>query len=530
MKFLAKTAFFLLLPAVLWAQVTDPFQYTVDLSSRRLAPGDGTPIEVTFLIPPSHYLYKDKTRLTLEEGAANEGFELGAVQTSPSITKKDPFTGADEEIFVETAVLKTVLKAKPGAREGDRSVKLGLEYQGCSDKLCFRLMHKELILPVTLGVPSAAGPSGGSSESVWRDPLAVFRKEGLLIALLVSFLGGLGSAFTPCVLPIIPITLAFIGVRKQGTSLGRNFLLSLVLVLSMSLTYAVMGVAASLFGKSLGFLFQNPIFLSFGVLLYLTFSLSLFGLFEIQVPMGMRNFMAKLGGAGVIGSVLSGFTVGFLAAPCVGPLIASLLLYVAKERDAAHGFLLLFAYGLGMGSLFLVVGTFYHRLASKVHGGPFTVWIERTFAVLLLIPAFYYGSIVYAQLRGHTPPGQEDVHNAFWIRSSDEAFRRALALGRPIFMDFFASWCLPCVEMEKGTFSDKGLQKYMTENFVAVKIDCTEETPDCKAMSARYGVVGWPTFLILTPQGDVKASIIGQKLSAMELQERLKEISAAPVP
>jgi thiol:disulfide interchange protein DsbD len=239
--------------------------------------------------------------------------------------------------------------------------------------------------------------------------------------------------------------------------------------------------------------------------------------------MGMRNFLAKLGGSGVVGSLLSGVTVGFLAAPCVGPVIASLLLYVAKERDIVHGFFLLLTYGLGMGSLFLVVGTFYHRLASKVHGGPFTVWIKRVFAVLLLVPAFYYGSIVYAQLAGKGgSTARQPTHNTFWIRSVEEGFRQAKATGKPIFMDFFASWCLPCVEMENGTFSEPGFQKFLSEKFVPLQVDCTEETPDCKAMVERYGVVGWPTFLILTPEGQVVRSLIGQSLTASELQEILE--------
>lgn len=518
MKLFVKIALFLLLPSLLFAQGVDPFQYSVDLSARRIAPGGETGLEVTLLIPPDHHLYADKTNLTLVEG---DGFELSPVQKSPSLTKKDPITGNDENIFEETATLKAMLKAKPGTPEGVRMIKLELTYQGCSDKLCFRTMRKELALPVTIR------PAGDSSQnsllaSLRGDPLSALKSRGLFFALLVMFLAGLGSAFTPCVLPIIPITLAFIGVRKQETGLFKNFVLSLFLALSMSLTYAAMGVVAALLGKSLGFLFQSPYFLLFGVALFVTFSLSLFGLFEIQVPLVMRNFMAKLGGSGVVGSILAGFTVGFLAAPCVGPIIGSILLYVAKERDAVHGFTLLFAYGLGMGSLFLVIGTFYQRLSSKVHGGPFTVWIKRIFALVLLVPAFYYGWVAYTQLTGEKPAIKE-THNAFWIRSVDAGFRKAQETGKPIFMDFFASWCLPCVEMEKGTFSEPGLQKFLMEKFVPIKIDCTQETPDCKAMVERYGVVGWPTFLILTPQGEVKTTIIGESLSPMELEKRLNQ-------
>ncbi|HSA59997.1 MAG TPA: cytochrome c biogenesis protein CcdA [bacterium] len=513
MKFLAKIAFLALFPALLWAQPSDPFSFTVDLSSRRVFPGGETPVEITFLIPPGYYLHKDKMALILAEG---EGYELAPVTLSPAVKMKDPFTGQDEEVYFETAVLNTRVKPKPGAREGETTLILRLEYQGCSEKLCFRLMRKDLALPVTL----RSSVAQDVSQPFIADPLEVIHKKGFLFALLAVFLGGLGSAFTPCVLPIIPITLAFIGVRKQETSLAKNFALSLFLVLSMSLTYALMGLAASLLGKSLGFLFQSPYFLLFGVVLYTAFSLSLFGLFEIQAPMALRNFLAKLGGAGVTGSILSGVTVGFLAAPCVGPIIASLLLYVAREKDVVHGFTLLFFYGLGMGSLFLAVGTFYQRLAAKVHGGPFTVWIKRTFAVLLLVPAFYYGSVVYGQLAGR---GGEvvETRNAFWIRSVEEGFRLARTSGKPIFMDFFASWCLPCVEMEKGTFSEPGFQQYLSEHFVPLKVDCTEETPDCKAMVERYGVVGWPTFLILTPEGEVLKSLIGQSLTAPELEKLL---------
>lgn len=493
------------------AQVGDPFQWTVDTQPRFVRPGEEFPIEVAFVIPPRGYLYQDKMSLSILEG---EGFEIAPLEFTPGVRKKDPFTGQVHDVFEGGTIIRTRLKAKEGT--GEKQLKLLLTYQGCSETLCYRLMKREIEIPVILG--TGAVSRGSFFRNLWDPAANPFRHEGIFLLLLLTFLGGLASDFTPCVLPIIPITLAFIGLRKGENRPARNFLLTLVFVLAMSLTYAGLGVFAAALGKSLGFIFQNGLFLAFAALLYLVLALSLFGLFEIQLPLPVRNGLAKLGGAGFIGSILSGFTIGFLAAPCIGPLIASLLLYVAQDRNLLKGFLLLFTYGLGMGSLFLVVGTFYHRLASKVHGGVFMVWVRRVFAILLLVPAAYYGSIAWA----HLSPETGRTENPLWIHDPQAGFARAAAEGKPLFVDFFASWCLPCVEMEKGTFIDEELRRFLKEHYVPVKVDCTEETASCEEMVERYSIVGWPTFLILSPEGNVIESIVGRRLSASELRERLE--------
>ena len=487
-----------------FAQPVDPFQSNFDGEERTLAPGGVLPLEVGFSIPPNHHLYKDKMGLSLLEGG--EGLDLSPLELSPSTRMKDPLTGKDEDVFVGGAVLKTTLHAKANLPEGDRIVKLLLTYQGCSGSLCYRYTKKELMLPLKVA-------------SVTTQPIS--QDSNFFWAMLLAFLGGLGSALTPCVLPIIPITLAFIGIRKEGTGTVRNFVLSLFLVLSMALTYATLGLFAALVGKSLGFLYQNVYFLLFGSALYLFFALSLLGLFEIQLPYGLRNAMAKMGGKGIVGAIVSGFTIGFLAAPCVGPLIASLLLYVAERRDVVKGFSLLFSYGLGMGSLFLVVGTFYHKLASRVHGGPMTVWIKRVFALILLVPAVYYASIAYSHFKKE--PLAPVSSAQFWNLDTREAFSKAVAENKPLFVDYFASWCFPCMEMEKGTFSDPGLRRYLKEHFVPLKIDCTQETAQCKEMVEKYSVIGWPTFLILNPKGEVVESLVGKSLTANELKNILEK-------
>ncbi len=499
----------------LLAQGVDPFEWDVDFRTKEAVTGEAIPVSISFRIPPKHFLYRDKISLSLpkEEG----DFRLTPLVFSPSIHKEDPFFHKEVDIYEGGALIQTELEILPQARVGRHKLSMELTYQGCSESLCFRMMRKEV--PVTITV-EAAGASGGVGV---RSAEARRWDKGLWLLLLLTFLGGLASDFTPCVLPIIPITLAFIGVRRGETSnLRRNFFSSLILVLSMSLSYALLGLSAALLGKSLGFLFQSVYFLVFAVLLYLVFGLSLLGIFDVQVPFKIRNAVAKMGGEGIWGTILAGFTIGFLAAPCVGPLIASLLLYVAQERDVLKGFLLLFSYGLGMGSLFLVIGTYYHRLASRFRAGPYTIWIRRVFAILLLIPAVYYGTIVYEHFRKPSAPSVE--HQSFWVTDREEAFSLAVQKGKPLFVDFYASWCLPCVEMESKTFSDPELQTFLLEKFVPLKVDCTQETPQCQAMVERYSIVGWPTFLILSPEGKVLETISGRSLSAAEMEPLLSEI------
>ena len=251
MKFLVKILFLIIIPAAVGgaapatasAQLQDPFhQWNIDLTTRKVRPGDSIPLEVSFLIPSKHYLYREKMGLSLVD--APKGFKLGDLELSPALQKKDPFTGRDEDIYEGIAILRARLEVDGHAPVGERVLKLLLTYQGCSDKLCYRFMRREIELPVLVGTTVSESPDPDDIQV--PDAFDHFRNRGFFIVLLLTFLGGVASAFTPCVLPVIPITLAFIGVRKTDARLGRNFFLSTILVLSMSLTYAVLGLLAAL--------------------------------------------------------------------------------------------------------------------------------------------------------------------------------------------------------------------------------------------------------------------------------------------
>lgn len=513
-KALLVTAF-LILPLLAAAEFEDPFHWDFEQKSDSLQPGESFGLEITFRIPPKHILYWDKISLTIKDSEQASFYELGPLETSPTVSEPDPFSGEMKEVFQGGALIRTTLKAKSGAPAGPAKISLQLTYQGCSDTLCYRMMRPEI--PLDLTIESASAHPQHGMELGEDSP---FKEKNFLLLLALVFAGGIASDFTPCVLPIIPITLAFIGVRKNSRETSKNFVLSLFLVLSMSATYAVLGLVVALLGKNLGFLFQSSTFLILASILYFVFALSLLGLFQIQFPLSLRNAFAKMGGQGVVGAVLAGFTVGFLAAPCVGPLIASLLLYVAQERNLSKGFILLFAYGLGMGSVFLVIGTYYHKLASKVHGGPFMVWVKRLLAVAMLLPAAYYGWIAWQHFKTDEVSVTQEL---FWNLDDEEAFARARETNRPIFMDFFATWCLPCVEMEANTFSDESVQKLLLEKFVPLKIECTQETPQCQKMVERYGVVGWPAFVLIRPDGRVIEKIVGRSFKPAELREILEK-------
>ena len=495
----------------------DPFTFDLNLGSVSAEPGQSVPIEIPFTMPAGYHLYKSKMGLTLSKG---EGVRLDPLEFSPSTLIPDPLSGEMVDVFEGEGTIKTSLHLDPTLPRGERKITFLLLYQGCSQKICYRLMRRE----VTLTLQIQPKPKDEPSSSLSSPEHLKIQDHTLLIALLLSFLAGIGSALTPCVLPIIPITLAFIGVKKEGGHGGKNFLLSFFLVLSMALTYAVLGLLASLFGKSLGFLYQNFYFLIFGVVLYVALALSLLGLYELQLPLSLRNRMAKMGGQGIWGAISAGTTVGFLAAPCVGPLMASLLLYVAEQRNVLKGFSLLFSYGLGMGSFFLIIGTFFHQLSAKVHGGPFMVWIKRALALLLLIPAGYYASIASSHLKSKNPETQPtaSMQKDIWQTDTQTAFTKAKTEKKLLLVDFFATWCLPCLELEATTFSDPDLKNFLSKNFVPFKVNCTEDTPQCQEMVDRFGIVGWPTLLILSPEGQVLEKIAGETISAKDLKARLE--------
>lgn len=378
--------------------------------------------------------------------------------------------------------------------------------------------------------------------------------ESVLALLIIAFLAGLGASLTPCVYPMIPITMAIIGTRGGGKL--RGFLLSLSLVLGMAVTYTALGVFAAISGATFGSFAQKPAFLIPVSILFALFALSLFGLFEIDLPQGLKS---KLQGdstrKGFGGAFIMGLVLGPLAAPCVGPIVASILVGIAQQGQVFLGGLQLFVFALGMGVLFLLVGTFSAGLPRSgdwltklkylmgviVLG--FAAWNIRLLApewlnaamwmVVLLVAAVVLGAFKNAEELGtglqkalglvlltlaillgvRTVEVGLDVQllpktggtakpeavAQLWIENDLEtAQAKAKAEHKLLLIDTYTSWCAQCKELDHKTWPNPQVVAWIQQNAIAVRVECEKARPD---LQKALDIKSYPTVILRDAEG-----------------------------
>jgi thiol:disulfide interchange protein DsbD len=234
------------------------------------------------------------------------------------------------------------------------------------------------------------GPSFGDQATGLLESGRIFVAVGLI------FLAGLGTACTPCVYPLIPITVGVFGAR-QAESRGKAALLTTSYVVGMGIVFSALGVTAAMSGKAFGSALGHPA-VAIGLAVFLcALAASMFGAFELALPAGLTQKLSQVGGGGLVGALLMGGVSGFLAAPCTGPVLAGLLAYVAKTQNAPVGAGLLFIYAMGIGLPFFLIGVFAMRLPK---GGEWMEWVKSIFGIALLGLAAMYVRDAFAAARG----------------------------------------------------------------------------------------------------------------------------------
>lgn len=447
------------------------------------------------------------------------------------------------------------LRGAEGLQPGEHVLDATLRVQACNDEICLAPSNIDLSLPITVVAADDetraanealfaryepfSGPAGGGG-----DVGDLFSRSWIL-AFGSIFLIGLALNLTPCVYPMMSVTVSLFG-GQQTTTFGASFVRALVYVFGIVVMYSVLGVIAALTGSLFGAWLQSPWVLgAIGVLLFLL-ALSMFGLYELQLP---SSWMNKLGAAnqvtGFAGLFLSGLVVGIFAAPCIGPPIIALLAFVGSEGNVLFGLGIFSVLAFGLGVPYLLLGTFSGLLQRMPKSGVWMVWVKKLFGVVLVGAALFYLGLAFApqlapyavvvalvlggvylgfiERSGDRGTVFHKVKMAIggvafvaglvafaslqrpgieWEPYSPERVEQAIADGTPVMMDFYADWCVPCLELDRVTFTDSRVVQE-SENFVRLKVDLTQfDSEESEALRRRYEVAGVPTIVFLDPTGE----------------------------
>jgi len=342
----------------------------------------------SFNITPGYYLYRDKTTFSLGEGPAR----IAQVSLPEGEAKNDPNFGV-MQVFHNSFQAEITLQGV----DPKLPLVLNASYQGCSDDgLCYPPIEKTLTLDLVTTVSNPASAVSPPTEDE-SSQIAQLFKDGNFWLIVVSFLGfGLLLSLTPCVFPMIPILSGIIVGRGHKITHTHAFLLSLAYVLGMAITYAVAGVAAGYSGALISNALQTPWVLGSFAAIFVVLSLSMFGLYELQLPAALQSRLTdtsnKLHGGHLTGVFAMGALSAIIMGPCVAAPLAGALLYISQTHDAVLGGSALFAMGLGMGVPLLIIGTSAGTLLPKA--GPWMESVKRFFGVLMLALAIWIVSPV----------------------------------------------------------------------------------------------------------------------------------------
>lgn len=562
---------------IIFAQGSDVVKIAVKESSVKVSQGDEFKTTLEITIDQTWHINSQKPNddflIPSEITAKGNGVKLIKVIYPEAHNIKLAFSEELVSVYEGTASAKLTFRVDKNAPVGKQKVLVTLDYQACNDMTCMppNDVAAEFEIEVTENQSMDTSQVAVTSDTDVKDLESDFEQlkknsqqsqssdensiastlegSGIFLSLIFVFLAGLALNLTPCVYPLIPITIGYFGGQAEGKT-SRLVLLGLLYMLGMALTYSVVGVITSLSGAVFGSLLQNPFVIIVIVLLFVALALSQFGVYEFKLP---DSLVAKAGGAkgGTFGAFFMGLTMGIVAAPCIGPFVLGLVTYVAAKGDPLYGFLMFFVLALGLGLPYLFLAIFSGKIKSLPRAGIWMEGVKHIFGFILIGMALYFlDPILPKVVQGYVLPvfgiiaalillfidktandakGFRTFKTVFsvvvlalsiyvlipseklepeWKQFSIHGYQSSLNNNERMVIDFYADWCIPCKELDAITFSDKRvIEKF--DRFTVYKVDMTKNNETNEQLRKKFNVIGMPTVLIIDAKGNETKRITG---------------------
>jgi thioredoxin:protein disulfide reductase len=533
-----------------------------DQAFRLEALADGTDrVRLNWAIADGYYLYRTRIRVS----TASTAVQLGAAQFPAGDIKNDEYFGKQEVYHHGLDVTVPVARASGGPLE----LPLKVTYQGCAEAgLCYPPITRTVSVTLVGGSGAdasrgASGSGGGPSE---QSRFAQLLTGNLFLMIGGFYLAGLLLAFTPCVLPMVPILSGILAGGGTKTT-GRAFALSVTYVLGMAFTYTVAGIVGAAMGREVQALFQQWWVLALFAAVFVAMALSMFDLFTVQMPVAIQTRLATVSNRQSAGTFTGAAIMGALSAlivtTCVGPALVAALLVISQTGQMVRGGAALFAMSIGMGTPLLIVGASAGKLLPKA--GAWMDFVKKLFGVMMLavaawmlaravpdrvalllwaVPALTLGWLLWFELRtrsaavwglrvaglaaglygvalaaGSALGGTDPLspipalaHHAHelpfrrihTVADLERAVQEASAARRGVLLDFSADWCTSCKEMERYTFTDSHVQSALA-NVALLRADVTADDAEDQALLKHFGIIGPPTIAFYGPDGHERA-------------------------
>ena len=539
---------------------------------------------VNWSIAEGYYLYQEKISVKLNQ-EENASFDVATFSISPE-DYNDPYFGL-MKIFKKP--VQAIFKVSQSPLKAEDMVEIA--YQGCTEGFCYPPEVKEIKV-ADLPIAQVANTEKTSENSTALSAQPKAEQDRLAESLFNSkyavfgfFLLGLGLAFTPCVLPMLPLLSAIVIGQNQRPNMWRAFALSFVYVQGMALTYTLLGLIVAAIGLPFQVALQHPYVMIGLSIIFVLLALSMFGVFTLQLPSSLQTKLSLLSQqqkAGALGGVfLMGMIAGLVASPCTSAPLSGALLYVAQSGDLFTGAITLYLLALGMGVPLILITLFGNKILPKsgmwmetvkklfgfvmlalpvflisrilpdewtprlwaMLGTAFFIWFAFqmpkngtgwVFRILFLVAAMISVKPLQTWVWGETstPSAVENKvvsHVEFKKVKSEAELQQALSENnKPLVMlDLYADWCVACKEFEKETFSDPSVQKAFGD-MLLLQVDMTKNSEENRALMTKYKVLGLPTILFFSRDGkEIEGSRVNGFMPPVEFLQWIEKISKA---